>query len=81
MLTAYVGNWGPAASLPEMTHLRFFDIIFEAVCFTHIKLLVEHAISHEYAFDNKAYKTLGEFRMCGKCSKFEHHRMRTSSHP
>jgi len=44
-----------------MTCLRFFIIIFEAVGFTHMKLLVEQAISDEFAFDNKAFKTLGEF--------------------
>jgi len=63
MLTAYVGNSRPAASSPEMTCLGFFVIIFEAVRFTHMKLLVEQAFSHEFAFDKKAFKTFDKFRM------------------
>jgi len=48
-----------------------------------MKLLVEQAISHEFAFDNKALKTFDESGMCWKHSKFEcrQMRMRTSSHP
>jgi len=46
-----------------MTCLGFFVIIFEAVRFTHMKLLVEQAFSHEFAFDKKAFKTFDKFRM------------------
>jgi len=41
--------------------LSFFLIIFEAVRFVCMKLLVEQAFSHEFVFDRKAFKTLDEF--------------------
>jgi len=52
------------ALLLEVICLSFFLIIFEAVCFIHMKLLVEQAFSHEFVFDRKAFKKFDEFRMC-----------------
>jgi len=43
-----------------MTYLHFFVIIFEAVRFRYMKLLVEQAFSHELAFDRKVFKTFSE---------------------
>jgi len=61
----------------------FFVIIFEAVRFIHMKLLIEHAFPHRFAFHKKAFKTFDKFWICGKHLKLERRRMRmqTSSHP
>jgi len=60
-----------------------FVIIFEAVCFIHMKLLVEQALSQEFTVDKTVFETLDEFQMFWKRLKFEHRqmRMRTSSDP
>jgi len=40
-----------------------FVIIFEAVCFIHMKLLVEQALSQEFTVDKMVFETLDEFQM------------------
>ena len=47
-----------------------------------MKSVVKQGFFYEFAFDNKALKTLVEFRICWTCSKFERCRVRirTSSH-
>ena len=66
-LTAYMGNWGPAASLPGMIWLvcTFSLLLLAAVRFTRMKLLVEQAFSHEFAFHKKRSKHLMNFE-CGE---------------
>jgi len=59
-LTACVGNGGPAASLPE----DLWTYIFEAICFIHMKFMIKQGLSHELAFDEKAFKTFDKFRTC-----------------
>jgi len=37
----------------------------------HMKSVVEQGLFHDFAFDNKALKTLVECRICWKRSKFK----------
>ena len=48
-------------SLSEMTCLRLFVIVFEAICFICIKLFVEQPFSNEFACDTKVCRTFNEF--------------------
>ena len=74
MLTAFVSNRGPAASLPEMTCLLLFFRV-RRIPFVHIKLLVEQGLSRELAFDKKAFKTFEfEFAENVRTSKLERRR-------
>jgi len=37
-----------------------FVIVFEAICFVYMKLLIEQGLTDEFAFDKKAFKTFSE---------------------
>jgi len=53
MLTAFRGNQGPASVITgNDLFVIIFKIVFEAVRFIHMKLLVEQRLSQEIAFDN-----------------------------
>ena len=68
MLTAFVDNRGPSA---KDTGNDIFVIVFKIFALHVGNLLVEQGLSHEFAFNKKAFKTFDEFRISCKRSKFE----------
>jgi len=56
--------WATEDQLLIARNVALFIIIVEAVHFIHMKLLVEQAFPHRFAFHSKAFKTFHKFRIC-----------------
>jgi len=80
-LTAFVNKWVPAAKLLEMTRLHLFVIVFEAVCFIHMKVLRTSILSRIRIGEKCVHNIWQISTNMLTRSKFECRQLWTLSHP